>query len=288
MKHHDQLKSQLNSPHREMLKPTGKDDISAQSQPLQRTIKCSHQRLDVGAFHAREVAALAMGWGWSRVGRENVPSGVQLLKDPPVDEQVLLSLREERKHPSAAWGLQSNCQGKEHKARTISSAAAQQKRGVILPSIHPQRHTGSNGLEHQWSHLETPKSPSLYLNLAKHKAKLLLKYTERLGSELTWLCLHQPLSGLGGTMYKPCFCPERVPGEHLDLPAQRCSVTDLPGTCTDTAYVTFPLLSGGLQTCLQLSPSVTSAVSLSPCPQPTASGMLISSTTISYLQPLSP
>lgn len=89
-------------------------------------------------------------------------------------------------------------------------------------------------------------------------------------------------------MYKPCFCPERVPGEHLDLPAQRCSVTDLPGTCTDTAYVTFPLLSGGLQTCLQLSPSVTSAVSLSPWPQPTASGMLISRTTISYLQPLSP
>lgn len=161
-----------------MLKPTGKDDISAQSQPLQRTIECSHRRLDVGAFHAREVAALAMGWGWSRVGRENVPSGVQLLKDPPVDEQVLLSLREERKHPSAAWGLQSNCQGKEHKARTISSAAAQQKRGVILPSIHPQRHMGSNGLEHQWSHLETPKSPSLYLDLAKHKAKLLLKYRE--------------------------------------------------------------------------------------------------------------
>lgn len=51
-----------------------------------------YRRRDVGAFHAREVAALAMGWGWSRAGRENVPSGVQLLKDPPVDEQVLLSL----------------------------------------------------------------------------------------------------------------------------------------------------------------------------------------------------
>lgn len=51
-----------------------------------------YQRLDVGAFHAREVAALAMGWGWSQVGRENVPNGVQLLKDPPAGEQVLLNL----------------------------------------------------------------------------------------------------------------------------------------------------------------------------------------------------
>lgn len=33
-----------------------------------------------------------MGWGWSQAGRENVPGGVQLLKDPPVDGQVLLSL----------------------------------------------------------------------------------------------------------------------------------------------------------------------------------------------------
>lgn len=51
-----------------------------------------YQRLDVGAFHAHEVAALAMGWGWSQVGRENVPNGVQLLKDPPAGEQVLLNL----------------------------------------------------------------------------------------------------------------------------------------------------------------------------------------------------
>lgn len=93
-------KSQLNFPHREMLNPTGKGDILDQSQSLQMTIKCPHQRLDVGAFHAREVAALAMGWGWSQVGKENVPGGVQLLKDPPVDEQVLLSLGEkERKRP---------------------------------------------------------------------------------------------------------------------------------------------------------------------------------------------
>lgn len=61
-------------------------------QPPRRTIKCSHQRLDVGAFHAHEVAALAMGWGWSQVGRESVPNGVQLLKDPPAGEQVLLNL----------------------------------------------------------------------------------------------------------------------------------------------------------------------------------------------------
>lgn len=51
-----------------------------------------YQRLDVGAFHAREVAVLAMGWGWSQVGRENVPNGVQLLEDPPAGEQVLLNL----------------------------------------------------------------------------------------------------------------------------------------------------------------------------------------------------
>lgn len=51
-----------------------------------------YQRRDVGAFHAHEVADLAMGWGWSQVGRENVPNGVQLLKDPPAGEQVLLNL----------------------------------------------------------------------------------------------------------------------------------------------------------------------------------------------------
>lgn len=51
-----------------------------------------YQRLDVGAFHAHEVAVLAMGWGWSQAGRESVPNGVQLLKDPPAGEQVLLNL----------------------------------------------------------------------------------------------------------------------------------------------------------------------------------------------------
>lgn len=33
-----------------------------------------------------------MDWGWSQVDRENVPNGVQLLKDPPAGEQVLLNL----------------------------------------------------------------------------------------------------------------------------------------------------------------------------------------------------
>lgn len=66
--------------------------VQIKGQPPRRTIKCSHQRLDVGAFHAREVAVLAMGWGWSQVGRESVPNGVQLLKDPPAGEQVLLNL----------------------------------------------------------------------------------------------------------------------------------------------------------------------------------------------------
>lgn len=143
-------------------------DISHQSQPLQRSRKCSHQKLDVGAFHAREVAALAMGWGWSQVGRENVPGGVQLLKDPPVDEQVLLSLRQkERKHPSAAWGVQRNCQGKEHKAsRNVGSFYP-----LFTPSL--RRHRGQNSLEHQGSHSEqeAPQSPSLCVNLAEHKDK---------------------------------------------------------------------------------------------------------------------
>lgn len=137
--------------------------------------------------------------------------------------------------------------------------------------------------------METPKSPSLYFNLAKHKAKLLLKYTQRLGSELTWLCLHQPL--LDWNNVQAMFLSRT---STRGAPRRTCTevlsdgLTWQQNPCTDTACVTFPLLSGGLQTCLQLSPSVTSAVSLSPCPQPRASGMLISSTTISYLQPPSP
>lgn len=114
----------------------------------------------------------------------------------------------------------------------------------------------------------TTQEPLTCSNLAEHKAKLLLKHTERLGSELPWLCLHQALSGLGGTVYKPWFCAEQVPGEHPDLPVQRCSVTDSPGNrilVQTWACVTFPLLSGGLQTCLQLSPSVISAMSLQQC-----------------------
>lgn len=51
-----------------------------------------YQRLDVGAFHAHEVAVLAMGWGWSQVGRGSAPNGVQLLRDPPAGEQVLRNL----------------------------------------------------------------------------------------------------------------------------------------------------------------------------------------------------
>lgn len=51
-----------------------------------------YRRPGVGAFHARVVAALAVGWGWYQEGRENVPSGVQLPRDPPTGEQVLLNL----------------------------------------------------------------------------------------------------------------------------------------------------------------------------------------------------
>lgn len=79
-----------------------------------------------------------MGWGWSQVGRENVPGGVQLLKDPPVDEQVLLSLREkERERPSAAWGLQRNHQERNTKPEPFPQLVHSTDVGVTLPSIQP-------------------------------------------------------------------------------------------------------------------------------------------------------
>lgn len=89
------MKLQLNpaaTPPRKRSEPEEKLTAQIKGQPPTRTIKCSHQRLDVGAFHAHEVAVLAMGWGWSQVGRGNVPNGVQLLTDPPAGEQVLRNL----------------------------------------------------------------------------------------------------------------------------------------------------------------------------------------------------
>lgn len=66
-------------------------------------MKCSHRRPGVGAFHARVGAALAAGWGWYQAGRGNVPSGVQLPRDPPAGEQVLLNLEKKIK------GKLTNC-----------------------------------------------------------------------------------------------------------------------------------------------------------------------------------
>lgn len=151
-----------------MLNPTIEDGTADQS-----TQKCSHQRLDAAAFRAREVAALAMGWGWSQVGRENVPGGVQLLKDPPGDGQVLLSLREKER--------KSFHRGKEQRARTIPSAGAQHQGGLILPLFIPtlRRHRGCKALSTTAATWSKNQEPLTVPERGRAQSQIWLKHSQR-------------------------------------------------------------------------------------------------------------